>query len=165
MNAAVKYAPTSVAVMEAIKKIVDDERVIPEFKERLSTLVRVQSLPNLAEGISSERTVNSFIWDFPDFTEKRQFYISFRITNKRVGKQGYWIYFAGWNPKNRKYRGHDEVMLTLGPGETQIVSFFGKINPGSKGGRLGVVPHPIKLDSASELEVEDLRICEVGSGK
>jgi hypothetical protein len=56
-------------------------------------------------------------------------------------------------------------MLTLGPGETQIVSFFGKINPGSKGGQLGVVPHPIKLDSVDELEVVDVKLCEVGSEK
>ena len=165
LNAAVRHAPASESVMDAVKKVVEDKRVIPEFRERLSTLVRVQSLPNLANGVEPEKTTNSFLWDFPELTESRQFYISFKITNKRVGKQGYWIYFAGWSLKNRKYRGHDEVMLTLGPGETQTVSFFGKINPGSKGGRLGVVPHPVKLDSIDELEVADVKLCEVDSEK
>ena len=163
LNAAVRHSPVSDAVMKAVERAAADKRVFPAIRDRLATLLKVQSLPNLAEGVVPEKTTNSFLWDFPGFTENRQFHISFRITNKRVGKQGYWVYFAGWNPKNRKYRGHDEVMLTLGPGETQVVSFFGKINPKHKGGRLGVHPHPVKLDSTDELEITELRICEVGS--
>ena len=129
----------------------------------LSTLMRVSSLPNLAEGVAPEKSTKSFHWYFPGFEEERDFFISFKITNRRVGKQGYWIYFAGKDTRSGRYRGGNEVMLSLGPGETRTVAFFSKTIKRTKGARLNVSAHPGELERLEDLDVTDLRVCEVDS--
>ena len=160
LNEVVRFAGDP-AVAEAIERAVEDRRILPELRDRLSTLMRVRSLPNLAEGVVPECSTKSFLWYFPEFTEMRDFFISFKITNRRVGRQGYWIYFAGQDTKSGRYRGGDEVMLTLGPGESRSVMFFSKTIKRTNGARLNVSAHPDELGRIEDLEVTDLRICEI----
>ena len=161
LNEAVRFSVASPQVAAAIEKASRDERVVPELREMLSTLMRVSALPNLADGVEPEKSTKSFLWHFPKFEEGRDFFISFKITNRRVGKQGYWIYFAGKDTKSGRYRGGNEMMLSLGPGETRTVAFFSKTIKRTKGARLNVNAYPGELERPEDLEVADLRVCEV----
>ena len=161
LNAAVRLVDASPAVKAAAARAAADLTVLPEIRERLATLVKVSSLPNLAEGVTPVKSVKSWHWDFPDISENRQFYCTYRLTNRRVGAQKFWMYFAGWNPRYQKWRGHDEVTQTLAPGETATVSFFCKTVSGVKGAKICIQPTPSAFGSEDDIEVSDLRLCEV----
>ena len=160
LNAAVRYAPVSQDMMAAIAEATRDARILPAFKERLSALLKAKDLPNLANGVLPEKNTSGFYWTFPGFKPERRYFVSFTITNRRVGKQGYWIHFAGRDTKSGRYRGGDELMFALAPGESRSIVFFGKTIKRTAGARLAVVAHPDVLEKVDDLEVSDLRICE-----
>lgn len=163
LNCAVRVAATSCKAREAASVASNDPRVMLEIRERLATLVKVSELPNLADGIAPEKSLKKWTWDFPQIDENRQFYCTFKLTNKRVGAQSYWMHFAGWNPKYRLWRGHDEVMLRLAPGESKVVSFFCKAISGVRKGRLSICAYKSDFGTVDDIEVEDLKLCEVKS--
>ena len=161
LNCAVRQVESSPEVKAAAERAAGNPATLREIRERLSTLVAVARLPNIADGVQPKKDVKSWTWDFPSLTENRQFYCTFRVTNRRVGRQSLWMHFAGWNPKYLKWRGHDEVMQSLAPGETATISFFCKTISGAKGARLTIVPLPSAFASSEDISVSDLRLCEV----
>ena len=148
-------------VKAAAGRAASDFRVMPEIRERLATLVAMESLPNLADGVKPEKSIKKWTFDFPEITENRQFFCTYKLTNKRVGRQAYWMHFAGWNPRYKLWRGHDEVMLSLAPGESKTVSFFCKTISGAKGARLSICAHGSDFGTPDDIEVSELKLCEV----
>jgi len=165
LNCAISFAGRSAEVDAAIAKAVDDERMLPEIRERLSTLAKVNTLPNLLEGVEPKKTPTYFTWEKPDIKPGVQLYCTMKITNRKVGGQTCRVYFGTWSPKMKRYRDADEMFLYVGPGESKHVSFFthsGQTNPG---GCVGI--HMMKSDLAdvSEIEVTDLKLCEINTAE
>jgi len=162
LNCAIAFAGSSKAVDDAILEMSSDERVLPSFRDRLSTLARAKSLPNLMEGVKPAKTCRNFFWDKMDIPANTKVFCTLDITNRRIGGQAYRIYFAGWNPKREMFRDADEVFLYVGPGETKSVSLFSKTS-GVPGGRVAVNMYKAELGDVSELEVSGVKVCAFGT--
>ena len=162
LNCAVRLT-SDPKVREAASRASANQEVMAEIRERLATLVAMETLPNLAAGVKPEKSTKKWTFDFPEITENRQFFCTYKLTNKRVGRQAYWMHFAGWNPKYKLWRGHDEQMLSLAPGESKVVSFFCKTISGAQGARLSICAHGSDFGTPEDIEVSELKLCEVES--
>ena len=166
LNCAISFAGRSAEVDAAIAKAAADERVLPEIRDRLTTLAKVNVLPNLLDGVEAKKTTRYFIWEKDDLPTNRQVYCTMKITNHKVGGQTCRVFFGIWNAKMKQYRETDEMFLYVGPGETKHVSFFSHTREKTPGGVVGV--HMMKSDLAdvSEIDVSDLKLCVIEpSGK
>lgn len=161
LNCAIAFSGRSELVDEAIRDMSADARVLPAMRERLSTLMKVNSLPNLMAGVEPTKNCKNFFWDNPSVPASKKVFCTLDITNHRVGGQAYRVYFAGWNDKRKVFRDADEVFVYVGPGETKTVSLFSKTSA-SSGGRVAVNMYKTELGDASELEVSGLKLCVFG---
>ena len=165
MNSAVSFAGASPAVDAAIARAAASEHVLPELRDQLRTLAKIEALPNLLKDVRASQSTKIFTWDIPGLKPNRRFYCSMRITNRRVGGQPCRIYFASWHPARKIYTNPDEVFASVGPGETKHVSFFCRTGESADGGRVAVHLWLTELSKVSDLEVTDLKLCEITENK